>query len=288
MLAVRLTDPNEHPESSALLRTMIHRIAAVMIEQVLEAEVEAYLLKHRDARDADGHALVVRNGKSRVRQLTTSLGRISIRAPRVHDRRADAGGGREKFASHVLPAYARSGPAAIELLPPLYLSGLATGDFSQVAVAIAGTDDGGSLWSTLGTLTASWEADRRMWREHRLDRSDYTYVWAGTMASGLAEESRAWLLLVIGMRASGAIELVGVRHGAPGSGGDWAALLEEAVQRGLGHPVVAVGHESLGFWSAAAAVWPAGDEPEMWRERIVIAPGLTTLRTLRAQPRGDS
>src|SRR5687767_5793636 len=105
MLAVRLTDVDEHPESATLLRTMVHRIAAVMIEQVLEAEVEAYLLRHRDARDGDGHALVVRNGKSRLRKLRTPLGKLSIRAPRVHDRRTDASGRHEKFVSRVLPAY---------------------------------------------------------------------------------------------------------------------------------------------------------------------------------------
>jgi len=211
MLAVRLTHLDEDTESSTLLPTMVHRIAGVMIGQVLEVEAEAYLLTHRDARDADGHALVVRNGKSRLRNLKTSLGRISIRAPRIHDRRTDAAGRRQKFASRVLPAYARCGPKTIELLPALYLSGLATGDFSPVAAAIARTDDSGSLWSTMGTLTASWEADRRMWREHRLDRSEYTYIWVGSMASGLAEDRGAALLLAIGMRPGGAIELVGVK-----------------------------------------------------------------------------
>lgn len=275
MLAVRVTDPGEHAESLTLQRTMIHRIAAVIIEQVLEAEAEAYLLRHRDARDADGHALVVRNGKSRLRNLTTSLGKIGIRAPRMHDRRPDGDGRREKFVSRVLPAYARYGPKSVELLPALYLSGLATGDFSAVAVAIASTDEGGSLWSTLGTLTASWEADYRMWHGHRLDGSEYTYVWVGSMASGLADEHRGTLLLMIGMRSSGAIELVGVRHGVPASAADWAPLLDQAQQRGMQHPIVAVGHESLGFWDAASAIWPALDEPEVWNKRVVIAPGLT-------------
>ena len=72
------------------------------VRTMLEAEVEAYLPTHRDARDPDGHALVVRNGKSRLRTLTTSLGDIGIRAPRVDDRRTDAAGRRAKFVSRVL------------------------------------------------------------------------------------------------------------------------------------------------------------------------------------------
>jgi hypothetical protein len=36
----------------------------------LETEVAAYLQAHRDERDGDGHALVVRNGKGRTRNVT--------------------------------------------------------------------------------------------------------------------------------------------------------------------------------------------------------------------------
>jgi transposase-like protein len=222
-----------------------------------------------------------------LRKLRTPLGKLSIRAPRVHDRRTDTAGRHEKFVSHVLPAYARCGPNTVERLPPLYLSGLATGDFSPVAAAIAATDESGSLWSTIGKLTASWEADRRMWREHRLDDSEYTYVWAGAMASGLGDALRKSLLLAIGMRPSGAIELVGVRHGVPGNAADWAPMLEEARQRGMSQPSVGVGHDSLGFWDAAPAVWPAADEPRVLSERVVIAPGLTAARFTRAHVRGD-
>lgn len=270
MLAVRVTDLDEHPESSTLLRTMVHRIAGVMIGQVLEAEVAAYLLSHRDARDADGHALVVRNGKSRLRKITTSLGDIEMRAPRVHDRRTDAAGRREKFVSRVLPVYARRGPKTVELLPTLYLSGLVTGDFSPVAGAVVGADEGDSVWSTVGSLTASWDADYRMWRKRRLDQSEYAYVWAGNLESGLADDRRATLLLVIGLRLNGAIELVNVGHGVPWSAADWAALLHDVRQRGMSDPIVAVGHESLGFWGAVPIVWPAIDEPDVWNERVAL------------------
>jgi len=38
-----------------------------MLVEALEAEVTAYLEQHRDARDANDHALVVRNGRARRR-----------------------------------------------------------------------------------------------------------------------------------------------------------------------------------------------------------------------------
>ena len=49
-------------------------------------------------RDADGHALVVRNGKSRTRKVTLGAGTIAVSAPRVNDRRVDDRAGR-----HPLP-----------------------------------------------------------------------------------------------------------------------------------------------------------------------------------------
>jgi hypothetical protein len=45
-----------------------------MILAALEAEVEEYRQRHRDARDARGHALVVRNGAARPRRLTVGAG----------------------------------------------------------------------------------------------------------------------------------------------------------------------------------------------------------------------
>jgi hypothetical protein len=55
----------------------------------LETEVAAYLEAHRDERDADGLALVVRNGKGRTRKVTVGSGTIAVSAPRVHNRRTD-------------------------------------------------------------------------------------------------------------------------------------------------------------------------------------------------------
>src|SRR4030095_16648662 len=58
-----------------------------MLLAALETEVAAYLEAHARDRDADGHALVVRNGKARPRNVTVGSGRITLSAPRVHARR---------------------------------------------------------------------------------------------------------------------------------------------------------------------------------------------------------
>ena len=50
-----------------------------MLVAALEAEVAAYLEAHRDDGMADGHALVVRNGKGRTRKV--AVGSRTIPSP---------------------------------------------------------------------------------------------------------------------------------------------------------------------------------------------------------------
>jgi hypothetical protein len=45
-----------------------------MLMAALEAEVAAYQDAHREERDDEGHALVVRNGKGRTRKVTVGAG----------------------------------------------------------------------------------------------------------------------------------------------------------------------------------------------------------------------
>ena len=65
-----------------------------------------------------------------TRQVLTSAGAIEVTAPRVNDKRTDpATGERKRFASAILPPWARKTPKVTEVLPLLYLHGLSTGDF---------------------------------------------------------------------------------------------------------------------------------------------------------------
>jgi len=59
---------------------------------------------------------VVRNGHHNEREVITAAG--PVRAPRVNDKRTDpATGERERFASAILPAWARKSPRVAEVLP---------------------------------------------------------------------------------------------------------------------------------------------------------------------------
>ena len=76
------------PEIIQTLDELARKGARRMILAALELEVKQYVQALRHLHDEQGHALVVRNGKSHhERTVQMGAGSIQIRAPRVHDRR---------------------------------------------------------------------------------------------------------------------------------------------------------------------------------------------------------
>lgn len=78
-----------------------------MLTEALEAEVQAYIEAARDECDERGHALVVRNGHAREREILLGAGAVEVEAPRVNDKRVDENGQRRAFKSVILPPYMR-------------------------------------------------------------------------------------------------------------------------------------------------------------------------------------
>jgi hypothetical protein len=63
-----------------------------------------------------------------------------VAAPRVNNRRVDPDSGeRQRFASAILPAWARKSPQMYEVLPLLYLHGPSSGDFGPALEQFLGT-----------------------------------------------------------------------------------------------------------------------------------------------------
>ena len=68
-------------DGRSLLDEIVHEGARRMLVAALETEVAAYLEAHRDERDDDGHALVVRNGKGHTRKVTVGSRTIPVSVP---------------------------------------------------------------------------------------------------------------------------------------------------------------------------------------------------------------
>jgi len=240
-----------------------------MLAAALEAEVAAYVERHRGERDEAGHALVVRNGRAQPRRLTLGSGTVEIAAPRVNDRRVIEGE-RQRFSSEILPRYMRRSPKVAEVLPLLYLRGLSTGDFRAALPALLGEEASAGLSPTvISRLLSAWEAEYRAFRQRDLSERDYVYVWAdGVHFRIRLEEDRLCALVLIGVRPDGTKELLAIEDGYRESQESWASLLRSLRDRGMRAPVMAVGDAALGFWAAVREVWPSTREQRCWVHRL--------------------
>ena len=264
---------NESAQDDVNGRSLLDEIAREgarrMLVAALGTEVAAYLEAHRDERDDDGHALVVRNGKGRSRKVTLGAGTIPVSAPRVNDRRTDQDGERRRVTSRILPPYMRRSPKVAEVLPVLYLRGLSTGDFREALAALLGDDAAGLSATNIARLTNEWETEYRTFQKRSLADRDYVYVWVdGVHFNVRLEDDRLCTLVMIGVRPDGTKELIAVEDGYRESAESWKTVLRDLKRRGMRSPVVAVGDGALGFWTAVRDVWPKTREQRDWFHKL--------------------
>jgi putative transposase len=254
---------------TSLLDAIVRDGARQMLAAALAAEVAAHIEAHRDEVDEDGHRLVVRNGYHAEREVTTAAGAVTVRAPRVNDKRVDeTTGERTRFASSILPAWARKSPQVSEVLPLLYLHGLSTSDFAPALQQFLGSGQGLSA-SVITRLTSQWQHDARAFNARSLAEADYVYLWVdGIHLKVRLEADKVCLLVMIGVRADGRKELVALADGLRESSESWADLLRDCKRRGMRAPVLAVGDGALGFWKAVRDVFPDTREQRCWWHKI--------------------
>lgn len=252
-------------DGSSLIDEIVREGARRMLAAALEAEVNAYIAELADQCDENGRRLVVRNGYHQPRKVTTAAGAVEVKAPRVNDRRLDEGTGeRKRFSSAILPPWCRKSPKISEVLPLLYLHGLSSGDFVPALEQFLGSTAGLSP-ATVTRLTQQWQADHAAFGERDLSATDYVYVWAdGIHLRIRLDQAKAAVLVLMGVRADGAKELIAMADGYRESSESWASLLRDCQRRGMRAPVLAVGDGALGFWNALSEVFPATCHQRCW------------------------
>jgi len=172
-----VSNENGPASGGSLLDEIVRDGARAMLAAALQAEVAAYVDAHADQVDEAGHRLVVRNGHHQAREVTTAAGAVPVRAPRVNDKRTDEETGeRRRFASSILPAWARKSPQVAEVLPLLYLHGLSSSDFGPALEQFLGSAAGLSP-ATITRLTTQWQDDAAAFNERSLKDTDYVYCW---------------------------------------------------------------------------------------------------------------
>ena len=101
----------------------------VWLQELLEDEVTQFLGRGKSERSADRRGY--RNGHGKPRRFAMLNGTMELRRPRVRNTA-------ERFKSQVLPYFRRKSKQLGQLLPDLYLHGLATGDFEQAMRGLLG------------------------------------------------------------------------------------------------------------------------------------------------------
>jgi putative transposase len=135
------------------------------LQDLLEEEVTVFLGRAESTRrdpaaPAGAPEAAYRNGHGKPRSLTTAAGTITVCRPRVR-------GVEEQFGSRVLRLFAKRTSAVGELLPELYLHGLAAGDFDQALRGLLGEDATLSV-SSMVRLKAKWQQEYDTWRQQPL------------------------------------------------------------------------------------------------------------------------
>ena len=211
VVPLRQPEATEDP-LTAVLRNGARRLLA----QAIEAEAEAFLAAMKDKRLPDGRDRVVRHGLGPERAIQTGIGPVPVRRVKVRDRGAGAGvGERIRFASTILPRWARRTRSLDALLPVLYLRGVSSGDFREALTALLGRDAPNLSPAVLARLKGEWEADHARWQRRDLSARRYVYrkrslearlpLWAVNMLGRLGVgsfEPALWSTLATTRRAA--------------------------------------------------------------------------------------
>src|ERR1044071_8970773 len=232
------------------------------IQALLEEEVTELLGRTKSARREIIDATPgYRNGYGKPRRLTLTSGTITVRRPRVRDLN-------ERFFSRVLPLFKRQTKEVGELLPQLYLHGLALGDFELALRGLLG--EGAPLSpASLLRLKAQWQQEYIAWKQRQLDDLEVVYLWAdGLYVKAGLEDTKAALLVMIGVLTNGQKVVLAVESGQRESKESWGMILRDLRKRGLKpwRCTIADGH--LGLWAALGEQYPTLVEQRCWNHRL--------------------
>ena len=232
------------------------------VQEILEEEVTTLLGRERsERREGIDPPVGYRNGYGKPRNLGMMNGTITVRRPRVR-------GLEDRFVSRVLPLFKRQSRQVREMLPELYLHGLASGDFELAMRGLLG--EGAPLSaSSIQRLKAKWQLEYEAWKNVDLSNLEVAYGWAdGLYVKAGIEDRKAALLVIVAALKNGKKLLLACESGERESKESWLKVLRDLKARGLKFPRLNVADGHLGIWSALGEIYPAGDEQRCWNHKI--------------------
>lgn len=240
------------------LRDLILAHLSEWIPQLVEAEIDEMLGRGRYERHAKQiQQKIHRNGFHKQRCLTTAIGGIHLQLRRL----------REPFESQIVRRYQRSTDEIGELLPELYLHGLALGDFEQALRLLLGPQAPLSP-ATIVRLKRQWEEEYRKWKKRELEK-EYLYVWADGVypKAGPKEETMA-VLVVVGLNRKGQKELLAIEEGYRESYQSWRDVFRDLKKRGVRWIGLTIADGLDGLWKALREVFPVSKCQRSWLHKM--------------------
>ncbi len=240
--------------------------AQKLIYQAVEAELYTCLEQHIDRRTPSGNAGVVRNGYLPERELQTSLGPVTVKIPKVRAKTGEP----VTFHSALVPPYVRKTRSLEAALPWLYLKGISSGEMGAALEVLVGPKAKGLSASTVSRLKQAWAQEYRHWREERLDKDQWVYIWADGVYSGLrAEQATLCALVIIGVNARGEKHFLAIEDGVRESTQSWREVLLSLKSRGMNAPKLAIGDGAMGFWAALDEVYGETRQQRCWMHKTM-------------------
>lgn len=245
-----------------VLEEMVRLKIQGYIQDMLEEEVEIFLCRKKSERVKPVDGIIgYRNGHGKPKKFALMNGTITVHRPRVRETE-------ERFESKVIPFFKRRSKAIGEMLPELYLHGLAKGDFELALRGLLG--EGAPLSaSSISRLKAKWQLEYEEWKQQDLSYLKVVYQWAdGIYVKAGLEKDKAALLIIIGALTTGKKVFLACESGYRESKESWSEVLRDLTGRGLklGKLTIADGH--LGIWSALSEIHPAGKEQRCWNHKL--------------------
>jgi len=244
----------------------------------LEEEVtELMECKKSERRKAVDSPPVYRDGYGKGRRLTLGCGTVKVRHPRVR-------GLEERFESRVLALFARRTKGISELIPQLYLHGLALEDFGVALKGLLGEEAPVSA-TTVARLKERWQMEWEEWNRHSLEGLGVVFLWVdGIYVKAGLEKEKAALLVVIGGLSDGRKIVMAVEPGYRESTESWSGVLRNLKKRSMNCPRMVTGDGNLGIWGALSNVYPAALEQRCWNHKVLnVTDKLTRKVKLKAK-----
>jgi putative transposase len=201
--------------------TGLAKLLERVLNQVLEAQVSEHLGAERYERTEERQGY--RNGV-RPRQLTTRVGKLTLRVPQVRD---------GQFSPELFARYQRSEQALVLALMEMVVNGVSTRKVTAITEELCGTS---FSKSTVSALCARLDPLVTAWNERPLGEQAVPFIVADALVIKVREQERVRALsalIAIGINAAGYREILGIQVGDSESESSWTTFFAWLKRRGL-------------------------------------------------------